>query len=115
MSTEKPYHWVSEVQYAPLVKNGRKPSSSTRKSSYPWDNLDAQITKGDNGETIYPSFFVTGKTKKQFGPTVYAASKRRNMRMCMTATEEECPDGVFRKGLRIYRIEDKDKNGAEPS
>jgi hypothetical protein len=83
----------------PVDKAHPGPNSSRYEANkYPWEKLDAP--KEHDGKTLYDSFFVPGKTTKQFGAIVWQAAKRLGMKF---ATKTVTENGV--QGTRVWRVQ----------
>lgn len=82
-----------------VQKGGPGPNTpASRMLRYPWDKLEEP--RQVNGETVYDSFFVPGKTTKDLGSVVHAAKKRLKLKFASKSVVENDVAGV-----RVWRVE----------
>lgn len=91
-----------ELFLSPKVNVTRAPGfGAGRPSEYPWEEAAKHPgEKDDAGEMLYPSFFVPGKTTKNFSGAAQNAGKRHHATFTVRASEE---DGVA--GVLVQRVE----------
>lgn len=63
------------------------------RSRYPWSALGESTVAGD-GTVTGPSFFVPGRTKKQFSGSAYQAGKTLDKQFIVQDAEEKGVTGV---------------------
>jgi hypothetical protein len=69
------------------------PAPSKRGSKYPWDKLEVSEVNED-GSLTGQSFFLPGKTKKQFAGPAYVAAKKFGKKFTVRQMTKNGVDGV---------------------